>query len=89
MLNIPRVLNGRTQDARGAVFIGRPSKWGNPFVIGKDGDRRTVILKFEKYLLERPELMEEARRELKGKDLVCYCSPSPCHGDVLLRIANV
>lgn len=70
------------------VYIGRPSKWGNPFVIGRDGDRAEVIAKYEAWLLSRPALMESARRELRGKRLGCYCAPLPCHGDVLARIAN-
>lgn len=73
---------------KGAVYIGRPSKWGNPFVIGKDGDRTEVIAKYRQWLLARPELVEAARRELAGRDLVCFCAPKACHGDVLLEVAN-
>lgn len=86
----PVVLNakkvGRHQE--GAVYIGRPSKWGNPFVIGADGDRDEVIRKFEEAIRAEPKMMAEARRELRGKNLICWCHPSPCHGDVLIRIAN-
>jgi hypothetical protein len=71
----------------GSVYIGRPSKFGNPFVIGKDGTRPEVIAKFEAYILSNPELMD-ALKELRGKDLVCYCAPQACHGDVLMRLAN-
>jgi hypothetical protein len=70
-----------------AVYIGRPSKWGNPFVIGKDGNREQVITKFEEWILEQPELLAQLH-ELKGKDLVCWCAPEVCHGDVLARLAN-
>ena len=69
----------------GAVYIGRPSKWGNPFVIGKDGTRKEVIQKYREWLFQHPELIEAARRELAGKDLVCYCAPKACHGDVLIE----
>lgn len=71
-----------------AVFIGRPSKWGNPFVMGRDGDRAEVIRRFEEYLLNNPELLRAAKTELAGKDLVCFCWPNPCHGEVLIRHAN-
>lgn len=71
-----------------AVYIGRPTKWGNPFVIGKDGNRPTVITKYEEWLRGQPELVEAVKRELNGKDLVCWCAPKACHGDVLMRIAN-
>lgn len=69
------------------VYIGRPSKWGNPFVIGKDGDRETVIAKYHNWLLSQPHLLKDLT-ELKGKVLGCWCSPSACHGDVLVDMAN-
>ena len=80
------VLNKRNSSK--GVYIGRPSKWGNPFVIGADGSRADVVRKFEEYLKSNPRLMEAAKQELKGKDLVCFCAPLPCHGDILSRIAN-
>lgn len=81
-----RVLNKRISDD--GVYIGRPSKFGNPFVIGRDGDRDAVVAKFERYLIGRPELIEAAKRELKGQNLVCWCAPAACHGDVLLKYVN-
>ena len=51
--------------------------------------REFVIEKYREWLYERPELIEDAKRELAGKDLVCYCAPKACHGDVLLEAANV
>jgi hypothetical protein len=69
-----------------SVYIGRPSRFGNPFVIGKDGDREAVIMKYEKWLRSNPSLIEDMVVNLKGKDLVCYCSPQACHGDVILKI---
>ena len=84
---MPQVLNKKYDEIPpGAVYIGRGSKWGNPFVIGYDGDRAEVI---EKYSINMPaELRAEAAIELRGKDLVCFCSPLPCHGNILLKIAN-
>jgi len=87
---MPRVYNrlsGPVAPA-GAVYIGRPSRWGNPYVIGKDGTREQVIDKYVKYILLNPALYFAAKHELRGKDLVCFCSPLACHGDILLRIAN-
>lgn len=69
------------------VYIGRPSKWGNPFVIGKDGDRARVIQKYREWLIQQPNLMA-ALPELKGKTLGCWCSPQACHGDVLAEMAG-
>lgn len=86
----PRVLNARQvgKNREGATYVGRPSKWGNPFVIGEDGDRDEVIRKFEEAIRSNPKMVREAQRELRGRDLICWCHPSPCHADVLLRIAN-
>ena len=70
------------------VYIGRPGVWGNPFVIGKDGDRVTVVAKYREWLLSQPELVARAKQELKGKILGCFCYPEACHGDVLSEIAN-
>jgi hypothetical protein len=69
-----------------AVYVGRPSKWGNPFKIGKHGTREQVIEAYRLWLL-RGNLKDDLN-ELKGKDLVCWCSPLPCHADVLLELAN-
>lgn len=69
------------------VYIGRPSKWGNPFVIGVDGTREEVIAKYEQYVRESPKLMA-ALPELEGKTLGCWCAPLPCHGDVLIKLVG-
>jgi len=84
---MPEVLNKRHDGIPpGAVYIGRGSKWGNPYVIGYDGNRTEVM---QKYAVNMPtELITAAVVELRGKDLVCFCAPLPCHGDILLKIAN-
>jgi len=69
------------------VFIGRPSEFGNPFVIGKDGNRRQVIDKYRDWILTQPELLEKAK-ELKDKTLGCFCIPAACHGHILAAIAD-
>lgn len=76
-------------------YIGRPSKFGNPFS-HKYGTaaqylvdtREEAIQRFEEWFLAQPELVKAAKKELKGKTLGCWCKPLDCHGDVLLRIAN-
>ena len=67
------------------VYIGRPSKWGNPFIIGRDGDRQEVIAKYEGWIITRPKLIE-ALPELQNKVLGCWCSPQACHGEVLITL---
>lgn len=69
------------------VYIGRPSKWGNPFAIGKDGTREEVIQKYREWAAARG-LDKAAAAELRGKTLACWCSPLPCHGDILAEWAN-
>ena len=67
------------------VYIGRPSKWGNPYSIGKDGTRAEVIVKYREYVLRHTKLLN-LLPELKGKVLGCWCKPKPCHGDVLISL---
>jgi hypothetical protein len=72
------------------VYVGRPSKWGNPFKIDRDGpldERNEVIAKYRAWIVTQPALMT-ALHELRGKNLVCHCSPLPCHADVLIELAN-
>lgn len=64
------------------IYIGRPSKWGNPFLIGIDGDREDVVSKYEAYIMSDHKLLESLH-ELEGKILGCWCSPKACHGDIL------
>jgi hypothetical protein len=83
-----KVLNKRVNGVpAGAVYIGRGSKWGNPFRIGPDGDRAAVIAKHQRWLADQHHLLR-ALDELHGRDLVCFCAPLPCHGDLLRRLAN-
>jgi hypothetical protein len=70
------------------IYIGRPNKWGNPFVIGRDGTRSQVIDKYRQWLMSQPHLLEQVHT-LKGKVLGCWCSPHPCHGDVLAELADL
>jgi hypothetical protein len=82
------VLNKRTHRIPpGAVYVGRPSKWGNPFVIGTHGDRNAVVDRYADWLMQQPRLVA-ALAELRGKDLVCWCAPARCHGHVLHQLAN-
>lgn len=86
---MPRVLNkARDVIPTGAVYVGRPTKWGNPFTIGKDGSREEVIQKYREWIQGRPDLLRDLPT-LRGKDLVCWCSPpQACHADILLELAN-
>lgn len=73
------------------VYIGRPSAFGNPFVIGRDGNREEVIAMYRVWLLKRMKASPSFAtlvKMLAGKTLGCYCAPLHCHGDVLLEIAE-
>lgn len=71
----------------GDVYVGRPTMWGNPFVIGRDGTREEVIAKYQDWLGDRLNLLAELleRRPLR---LVCWCAPEACHADVLADVLN-
>lgn len=70
------------------VRIDRRTEWGNPFEIPGDGDRGTVIANYEKhYLPQKPSLIGKLD-SLRGRALACWCSPEPCHGDVLAAWAD-
>lgn len=102
----PEVLNRKTlrKDERGrypspvdAVYVGRPSKWGNPFTIAgtqhlkhlTDEQRRaSVISMFKDWFENSPDSPIGDIEELRGKDLICWCAPLPCHADILLEEAN-
>jgi hypothetical protein len=79
------VVNVRTD--RCDVYVGRPSKWGNPFVIGRDGNRKEVIVKYEAWVLGEVELLR-CLPELAGKKLGCWCAPQPCHAEVLKELVD-
>ena len=76
------------------VYIGRPSKWGNPFTHIHDRttlakfqvkDREEAIEKYREWIQSKPELMASLE-ELRGKRLGCWCRPHTCHGDILIEL---
>ena len=72
------------------VYVGRPSKWGNPFGITADRPRERAVHLFRSYVYDNWNFQDEIRKHLRGKNLSCWCKPSQvCHADVLLEIANV
>ena len=92
------VVTHKTRDpAKPSFYIGRPSALGNPFVLGRDGDRATVVARYATWLEERIKARDAAvldaldrirliRRAAGEVQLVCYCSPLACHGDVVARV---
>ena len=86
---MPKVYNIKYNDyPEDAIYVGRPSKWGNPYKIGKDGNREDVLAFYEQWFVCDPDSPKEDIEELRGKDLICHCAPERCHADYLLEIAN-
>jgi hypothetical protein len=77
-------------------YIGRPSILGNPFIIGRDGNRTEVIEKYKIYFHERLSndlqfqnyviLLSQELIRSKKLDLICWCSPCACHGDIIKKL---
>mmetsp|Transcript_28945 Transcript_28945/g.49451 ORF Transcript_28945/g.49451 Transcript_28945/m.49451 type:complete len:152 (-) Transcript_28945:32-487(-) len=91
------VVNVRNQDPEVYVGRGNPKfppaicmnyKWGNPFKVTPEVSREEVCIQFQQYMDDNPQLKEDAKLELKGKTLGCWCSPLLCHAMILARIAN-
>jgi hypothetical protein len=74
----------------GAIYVGRPTKWGNPFRITDLCDRDEVLARYTAWIAEpgNQGIRHAAVAELAGHDLVCWCPVGlPCHADILLEIA--
>ena len=70
------------------VVVSRPSRWGNPYTVAEYGREEAIGLYAER-LRQHPELAAAARRELRGRNLACWCAiGQACHADVLLAVAN-
>ena len=80
------VVNLRDKPARPYCLIDRRTIYGNPFEIGKDGDRKTVVKKYAAYFEDRIAKDRAFRRAvlaLRDKKLACWCAPKLCHGHVI------
>ena len=77
-----------------AVYVGRPTKWGNPYLVQplSGMTRQDAVQAYLHHIngnLWTSPNKQEIRDELRGKDLACWCPlDQPCHADVLLEIAN-
>jgi hypothetical protein len=72
----------------GTVYVGRPSRWGNPWPATEHG-AAAAVARYRAWLLADAARLAAARIELAGRDLACWCRlDAPCHADVLLEFAN-
>jgi len=76
------------------VYIGRGSKWGNPFSHKEKttakfrvANRKEAVEKYEEWIKTQEHLLESLP-ELEGKVLGCWCKPQSCHGDVLKKLVD-
>lgn len=89
----PKVYNKRRPktipDGVSPIYVGRPSFFGNPYEVRDYGHKRAVLLYIRWIMADgQKKVRDKAREVLKGRDLLCWCAPEPCHAEVLLRIAN-
>ena len=88
MMRETRVINiKRDEKPDNYTYIGRGSKWGNPFVMNSQSNRDVVVKLYKEYIENKKELMNDLE-ELRGRTLGCYCKPLKCHGDVLIELLN-
>ncbi len=77
-----------------AVLVDRRTPWGNPFRVGdahplhNHAMTPAEVIAVHRALWDTPEQRQRIRDELRGKDLVCWCAPEPCHADFYLEVAN-
>lgn len=88
-----RIQRKRTKGWRmpeNAVYVGRPTRWGNPFAMELfNGDADKAMSAYRDYVEKFPQIAEAAKRDLRGKDLACWCKEGArCHADILLELAN-
>ena len=89
-----RIQRKRTKGWRmppNTVYVGRPSRWGNPFTVEEYGAKMAVSLFSFCVAIRDNDGCEflDGLEELRGKDLACWCPlDQPCHADVLLEAAN-
>jgi Domain of unknown function (DUF4326) len=101
--NIPNPIRVQRKRIKGwkmpenTIYVGRPTKFGNPAKVGEiwltdfppiENNQKAVYL-FEDYFLNNLLLQEQAKSELKGKNLACFCNLNePCHADILIKFVN-
>lgn len=83
-MKAPEIVNIKFDECD--LYIGRGSKWGNPFPVWECESREDCLKKYEWYLYhQRTDLLADLR-ELEGKVLGCHCKPRECHGDILIQL---
>lgn len=69
-----------------AIYIGRPSRWGNPYRLRKEDERNLCLIYYEEWLNRMLKAYPDFLKPLIGKDLICWCPlDKPCHVDILIK----
>lgn len=88
-IQIKRVKGWRLPKNTVVVARGPGRKWGNPFKVSRYCSNEMAVQSYRDWLHARTAFQWEIKRELKGKNLACFCPLSkPCHADVMLEVAN-
>lgn len=92
-ITIGRARRGIGSLLPGQIYVGRPSPLGNPYLLGRDGNREEVIAQYRRWLwaqLQSPGSPQElelrrllAQAQSGELELLCWCAPLPCHADVV------
>jgi len=87
-----RVRHIREHRTPNDIYIGRPSPWGNPFPLRSESERGACLERFRVWAQfsgdPRAVWIRAHVHELRGKNLVCFCAPKACHGDILAAMAE-
>jgi len=95
-INILNKRNISRKLAANDIYIGRGSRFGNPFPMRRENEREEVISKYRDYFYSNSSLMEFTIRRFKSLkkrgfeevNLVCFCAPKRCHGEILKEFIN-
>jgi hypothetical protein len=73
-----------------AVYVGRPSRWGNPWRVTEEMPAEEAVARYRAWLDGLSPMQRRAFLDpLRGRDLACWCAPGKtCHAEVLLAMAN-
>jgi Domain of unknown function (DUF4326) len=86
---MPNIFNKRSdKPPASAILVDRTTRWGNPFKMENEAERDAVCNMFENYAIARANDDSTWLISLRGKDLICWCSPKRCHAETLRRLAN-
>lgn len=88
-LRVRRTRIGGEPNIANAVYVGRPSKWGNPYRRSEFSEPGGAVDAFRLLMETEEENIRMIQSELRGRILSCWCPlDKPCHADVLAEIAN-